>query len=58
MYAEWNDTSMKGTPRLQLVGFERYAIGAGQAISAHFVVKLEQLALWDETKKSFVPPKG
>ena len=58
VYAEWHDTSMRGTPIRQLVAFDRFVIKAGQAISAHFVVKQEQLAVWDERQQAFAPPKG
>jgi hypothetical protein len=57
VYVTWPHTSLP-TPKIQLVAFGRYFIGAGRGVSCEFRVSLEQLAVWDDTTSSYTTVQG
>jgi len=57
VYVKWNNQVLP-TPRLQLVGVERYEITVGQVQTAVFQVQLDQLAVWNDDPAGLVVLPG
>ena len=58
VYAQSMNSTLPGTPNMQLVGFKRVTVAAGRAVNVEFRVQLEQLAVWDDHRAGFVTQKG
>ncbi len=52
LYLTWNNASLPA-PKLQLVGFERVHVRAGQKVSVRFRVSGQQMELWFDSISGF-----
>jgi len=57
VYVEWMNTSLP-SPIRQLIAFDRYFIPVGQGITAHFLIPLDRLSVWNDAPPGYVTLRG
>ena len=58
LYVQLPDSAPSGTPRKQLVSFDKVALQPGEEKQVEFKVTRRDLSYWDVTRQQFVVPDG